>query len=59
MNDKLRAGFVPNHLFKDTELVNWLSVYETNMRVFSWSLNKSAALEDPEGNEDSQNNGSE
>jgi hypothetical protein len=56
MNNKLRAEFVLNHLFKDTELVNQLSIYETNMRAFSWSLNKLAMPEGPEGDEDGQNN---
>jgi hypothetical protein len=59
MNDKIRAGFVPNHLFQAMELVNQLSVYEANMRIFSRTLNKSAAPTDPEGDEDGQNNGSE
>jgi hypothetical protein len=59
MNDKIRAGYVPNHLFQSMELVNWLSVYEANMRMFSRALNESAAPQDPEGEEDGQNNRSE
>jgi hypothetical protein len=59
MNDKIKAGFVPNHLFQAMELVNQLSMYEANMRMFSWALNESAAPTDPEGDEDGQNNGSE
>jgi hypothetical protein len=59
MNDKIRAGFVPNHLYQAMELVNRLSVYEVNMRMFSWALNESAAPQDPEGDEDGQNNRSE
>jgi hypothetical protein len=58
MNDKIRAGFVPNHLFQAIELVNRLSVYEANMRMFSRALNESATPTDPEGDEDGQNNGS-
>jgi hypothetical protein len=59
MNDKIRAGYVLNHLFQAMELVNRLSVYEANMRVFSRALNESVAPPDPEGDEDGQNNGSE
>jgi hypothetical protein len=59
MNNKIRAGFVPNHLFQVMELINWLSVYEANMRMFSQALNESAVPTDPEGNKDGQNNGSE
>jgi hypothetical protein len=59
MNDKIRAGYVPNHLFQVMELVNRLSMYEANMRMFSQALNESAAPQDPEGDEDGQNNGSE
>jgi hypothetical protein len=59
MNDKIRAGFVPNHLYQAMQLVNRLSVYEANMRMISRALNESAAPQDPEGDEDGQNNGSE
>jgi hypothetical protein len=52
MNDKIRAGFVPNHLFQGIELINQLFVYEANMRIFLQALNKSATSEDPEGDED-------
>jgi hypothetical protein len=38
------------------ELVNWLSIYKANMRIFSQALNESAVPEDPEGDRDGQNN---
>ena len=59
MNNNLWAGFIPNYLFKDTELINQLSVYKTNMRMFSQSLNELAMPENPESNKSSQSNGSE
>jgi hypothetical protein len=59
MNDKIRARFMPNHLFQVMKLVNWLSVYKTNIRMFTQALNKLAMPADPEGNEDGYNNGSE
>jgi hypothetical protein len=59
INDKLRAGFVSNHLFQGMELVNQLSIYEANMRMFSQALNELAAPEDSEGSKDGQDNGSE
>jgi hypothetical protein len=59
MNDKLRAGFVLNYLFQEMEIVNWLSMYETNMRIFSRSLNELAIPEDSESSENGQNNGLE
>jgi hypothetical protein len=34
MNDKLRAGFIPNHLFKNIELVNRLNLYNSNIEAF-------------------------
>jgi hypothetical protein len=59
MNDKIRVGFVPNYLFQAMELVNQLSVYEANMRIFSRALNELATPTDLEGDKDSQSNGSE
>jgi hypothetical protein len=47
MNDKLKIGFMPNHLFKNIKFINRLSLYDSNIEVFqSKSLNKLVILED-------------
>jgi hypothetical protein len=47
MNNKLKVEFMPNHLFKNIELVNRLALYDSNIKVFQKeSLNELAMLED-------------
>jgi hypothetical protein len=46
MDDKIRAGYVPNDLYKNMDLVHRLSLYNSNIEMFQReSLNKIATLE--------------